>query len=155
MPNIGLAERLLLDLGGLAHLVTEVVQLGATDIALTGDLDLVDLRGVHREGTLNADREADLTDGERLANAMTVTTDHVALEHLDTLTITLGDALVNLNVIANVEFGEIGLDLLLLDCANDIHCLFLLICSVKPLLVTRHDWTVYRHCPYRASYLVR
>ena len=84
MPNIGLAERLLLDLGGLAHLVTEVVQLGATDIALTGDLDLVDLRGVHREGTLNADREANLTDGERLANAMTVTTDHVALEHLDT-----------------------------------------------------------------------
>ena len=89
------------------------------------------------------------------ASAMTVTTDHVALEHLDTLTVTLGDAIVNLDVVANVEFGEIGLDLLLLDCANDIHCLFLLICSVKPLLVTRHDWTVYRHCPYRASYLVR
>ena len=70
MPNIGLAEGLLLDLGGLAHLVAEVVQLGATDIALTGDLDLVDLRGVHREGTLNADGEADLTDGERLANAI-------------------------------------------------------------------------------------
>ena len=48
MPNIGLAEGLLLDLGGLAHLVAEVVQLGATDIALTGDLDLVDLRGVQR-----------------------------------------------------------------------------------------------------------
>ena len=49
MPNIGLAEGLLLNLGGLAHLVAEVVQLGATDIALTGDLDLVDLRGVHRK----------------------------------------------------------------------------------------------------------
>ena len=76
---------------------------------------------MHREGTLNADREADLADGERLANAMAMTTDHITLEHLDTLTVTLGDAVVNLDVVANVEFGKIGLDLLLLDSADDIH----------------------------------
>ena len=44
-----LVERLLLDLGGLADLVAEVVQLSAANGALARDFDLVDLGGMHRK----------------------------------------------------------------------------------------------------------
>ena len=44
-----LLEGLLFDLRSLAHLIAQIVELGATDLAATGDLDLLDLGGVHRE----------------------------------------------------------------------------------------------------------
>ena len=110
-----LAVRLLLDLGSLADLVAEVVQLRTTDVATTHDLDLVDLRRMHRERALDADREADLADGEGLAARMAMTTDDVALENLDTLAVTLDDAIVNLYVVADVELGDVLLELLLFD----------------------------------------
>ena len=106
-----------LDLGSLAHLVAQVVQLGTTDLAVTHDLDLLDLGGVHGEGTLNANAEADLADGEGLAAGMAVTTNNVAL---DALAVTLGNAIVHLDRVADVERGDF-LDLLLLDSADDIH----------------------------------
>ena len=55
-----------------------------------------------------------------------MTADDVALEHLDALAVALGDAVVNLHVVAHVEVREILLDLLLFDSANDVHVLFLL-----------------------------
>ena len=113
-------ECLFLDLGSLAHLVAQVVQLGTTDLAVTHDLDLLDLGGVHGEGTLNANAEADLADGEGLAAGVAVTTDNVALENLDALAVTLGNAIVHLDRVADVERGDF-LDLLLLDSADDIH----------------------------------
>ena len=68
-----LVERLLLDLGGLADLVAEVVQLSAANGALARDFDLVDLGGMHRESALDAHAEADLANGEGLtARRMTV-----------------------------------------------------------------------------------
>ena len=48
---------LLGDASSLAHLVAEVVQLGATDATMTNDLELGDLGAVKREGTLNTDTE--------------------------------------------------------------------------------------------------
>ena len=68
---------------------------------------MVDLRGMNGERTLNADGEAHLADGEGLAAALAVTADDIALENLDTLAVTLGDAIVNLNVIANVELRAV------------------------------------------------
>ncbi len=113
-------ECLFLDLGSLAHRVAQVVQLGTTDLAVTHDLDLLDLGGVHGEGTLNANAEADLADGEGLAAGVAVTTNNVALENLDALAVTLGNAIVHLDRVADVERGDF-LDLLLLDSADDIH----------------------------------
>ena len=55
-----------------------------------------------------------------------MTADDVALEHLDALAVALGDAVVNLHVVAHVEVREILLDLLLFDSANDVPVLFLL-----------------------------
>ena len=89
-------ECLFLDLGSLAHLVAQVVQLGTTDLAVTHDLDLLNLGGVHGEGTLNANAEADLADGEGLAAGVAVTTNNVALENLDALAVTLGNAIEHL-----------------------------------------------------------
>src|SRR5215218_2999734 len=49
---------LLLDLGGLAAQLAEVVQLRAADVTAGDDLDLLDDRGVYREGALHAHAEA-------------------------------------------------------------------------------------------------
>ena len=126
------AVRLVLVIRGRAHHLAQVVQLCAAHIALTHDLDALDLRGVHGEGALHADGEADLANGERLAIRSALATDDIALEHLDTLAVALGDAVVNLHVVADVELGDVLLDLLLFDGANDIHDPFLLIYSMKP-----------------------
>src|SRR4029079_3039980 len=74
---------LLLDLRGLAAQITEVVELGAADVAAGGDLDAVDVRRVHGERALDAHAERHLADGEGLARARAVPTDHDTLEHLD------------------------------------------------------------------------
>ena len=49
-----------------------------------------------------------------------MTTNNVALENLDALAVTLGNAIVHLDRVADVERGDF-LDLLLLDSADDIH----------------------------------
>src|SRR2546421_2315874 len=58
------ALALLLDLGGLAAQLAQVVELGATDVTAGHDLDLLHDRGVHRERALHADAEADLAGRE-------------------------------------------------------------------------------------------
>ena len=50
-----------------------------------------------------------------------MTADDVALEHLDALAAALDDAVMDLHVVAHVEIGEVLLDLLLFDSANDVH----------------------------------
>lgn len=55
-----------------------------------------------------------------------MTTNNIALEHLNTLAIAFLDAIVNLHRIANVKACNLRIDLLLLDCADDIHVKFLL-----------------------------
>ena len=86
---------------------------------------------MHREGALDADGEADLADGERLAVGSAMTTDDIALEHLDALAVALGDAVVDFHVVAHIEVRDVLLDLLLFDSANDVHVCFLLIYSTK------------------------
>src|SRR3954469_6687307 len=80
---------LLLDLGGLAAQLAEVVQLRPADVAAGDDLDLLDDRGVHREGPLDAHAEAHLAHGEGLADAAALAADHHALEDLDARAVAL------------------------------------------------------------------
>ena len=121
-----LVARGFLDLRSLADLVAEVVQLGTTDLTAAGNLDMVNLRGMYREGALNANVEADLADREGLARGSALTANHDALEHLDALTVTFGDAVVHAHGVADVEIGDIVLNLLLFNRADVIHCRFLL-----------------------------
>ena len=60
---VGGNNALLCDTGLLAGEAAKVVQLGATDAAMTDDLELGDLGAVKREGTLNTDTEGNLADG--------------------------------------------------------------------------------------------
>ena len=71
----GTSVALLFDLGGLPDAIAQVVELGPTDIATGDDLDLGEDRGVHGEGALDADAEADLAHGEGLAQAIALTAD--------------------------------------------------------------------------------
>src|SRR5215212_3397466 len=98
---------LLLDLGGLAAQLAEVVQLRPADVATRDDLDLLDDRGVHREGALHADAEADLAHGEGLADAAALTADDDALEDLDARAVALDHADVDLHGVPGAEVGDV------------------------------------------------
>ena len=66
---------LFLDLGGLAHPVAQVIELRSPHVAAGHALDLGHDGRVHGEGALDADPEADLPDGERLAAAAALAAD--------------------------------------------------------------------------------
>ena len=98
---------LLLDLGLLAAQVAQVVELGAADVAAGDDLDLVDDRGVQREGALDADAEGDLADREGAADAGALDADADALEDLDAGAVALDDLDVHLEGVAGAELGDV------------------------------------------------
>src|SRR3954454_21855962 len=98
---------LLLDLGGLAAQLAEVVQLGPADVTPSQHLDLLDDRGVHREGALHADAEADLAHGEGLADAAALATQDDALEDLDAGAVALDDPHVHLHGVPGAEVGDV------------------------------------------------
>src|SRR5450755_1034561 len=106
------------DPGGLPAQGAKIVELGPADAAARYDLDLVNRRGVHREGALHADAVADLADGERLARAAALAPDHHALEDLDAGTGSLGDLDVYAQRIARPEVRDVGADLCLLKLGN-------------------------------------
>ncbi len=67
--RLGLVGLLLVDAGGLALAIAEVVELGPPHRAFALHLDPVDDRRVEREDALDADAARDLADGEGLAGA--------------------------------------------------------------------------------------
>ena len=103
---------LLGDASSLAHLVAEVVQLGATDATMTDDLELGDLGAVKREGTLDTDTEGNLADGEGLTGTGAGHADDVTLENLDALAVAFLNAVVNLDVVGNADLRDVLADLL-------------------------------------------
>ena len=90
----------------LAHLVAQVVKLGATNTTVANDLELTDLGAVQRESTLDTNAEGDLADGEGLASTGTAHADNVALEDLDALAIAFLNAVMHLDVVADVDIAE-------------------------------------------------
>src|SRR3954468_501080 len=99
---------LLLDLGGLAAEFAQVVQLGPADVTAPGHLDLGDVRGVHREGALDADVVGDLADREGLADAAALAADDHAQELLDPGARALDDADVDIHGVARPEVRDVG-----------------------------------------------
>ena len=131
---------LLADASSLADAVAQIVELCAVDLAVTDNLELGDLRGVHREGTLDADTEADLADREGLACACAAHADDVALEDLNTLAVAFLDAVVNLHIVADEDLRNVFADLLTLDSADVVHIRSLSL-EVPTLLRTTHRFT--------------
>ena len=81
---------LLFDAGGATSATTKVVELGATDVAPPGHLDLVDARRMNEEGALDPDPVGGQTANcEVLVDPTRATPDDDALEDLDSLPVAL------------------------------------------------------------------
>ena len=76
-------ELLFLDLGGFADFVSEIVELGASDMPSALHFDSVDSGGVKRENLFHADTERDTSDSESLADSAAPSCDDNAGEELD------------------------------------------------------------------------
>jgi hypothetical protein len=70
---------------------------------------------VEREGSLDADAERLLADGERLAHACALALDDDALEDLDATALAFDDLEVHAHGIAGFELRQVGSQLSLLE----------------------------------------
>ena len=121
----GIVERkellLLLDLGILTDLVTQVVQLSASDLTVADDVDLNNVGRVDREDLLHTAAVGDTSDGEGLGDAAAVLGDNGTLKHLNSLTRTLNDLVVDADGVTDVDLGHLGLKLLVYKSFDQIH----------------------------------
>ena len=114
-------ELLFLDLGGFADFVSEIVELGASDMPSALHFDSVDSGGVKRENLFHADTERDTSDSESLADSAAPSCDDNAGEELDTLVIAFDDLVVNFYGVTDVEVRNILLALHFFDFVNHVH----------------------------------
>ena len=96
-----------LNLGRLTAQVTQVVQLCTANVTASQNLDVVDVRGVNREGTLHTDAERHLANGKGLTDTGALATDNNAPEHLNTGLLALNDLHVDINGIAGAKLRNI------------------------------------------------
>src|SRR5690606_14216740 len=114
------------DAGRLAAAVAQVVELGAANLAAAHDLDGFDERRVDREDALDALAVGNLANREVLLEARAGAGDADALIGLDAGARTFGDAHLNADGVARLEFGKraLGFDLgglLGLELTDDVH----------------------------------
>src|SRR5206468_8707607 len=83
--------------------------------------DLLDDRGVHREGPLDTHAEADLAHGEGLPGSAALAADHDALEDLDPGAVALDDADVHLDGVAGTERGDVVAQRIGVECVQGVH----------------------------------
>ena len=117
---------LLLDLSGLAHAVTQVVQLGTTNLALADGLDHGHIGRMQGEDLLAANTVGDAANSDGLADAAMLAGNDSAFKHLDTLTSAFLDANVHTNGVAHPNFGQLFLHVLAVESLNKIHFFVLL-----------------------------
>src|SRR4051794_25385633 len=92
--------------GALADPAAQVVELGAPDVAAGRHLDLLDLRAVQGERSLDADAEGLLADREGLAHAVALALDDHTFEDLRAAPRALDDLEVDLQAISGLETGD-------------------------------------------------
>ena len=120
---------LFLNLGILTDLVTQVVQLSASYLTVTDDVDLNNVRGVDGEYLLHAAAVGNTSDGKGLGDAAAVLSDNGTFKHLDSLTGTLNDLVVDTNGVTDVDLGHLSLQLLVCKSFDQIHHKALLVVS--------------------------
>src|SRR5206468_5272749 len=104
--DVALDRAALGDASGLPGTATQIVELGATNVAAAHDLDMVDDRRIEREDALDALAEADLADGEAGADALVGAGDAHALEVLDAGAVAFDDLHADAQRSAGAEFGN-------------------------------------------------
>ena len=103
---------LLLDLSGLAHAITQVVQLSTTNLALADGFDHSYVGRMQGEDLLAANAVGDAADSDGLADAAMLAGNDNAFKHLDTLTSAFLDANVHTNSVAHPNVGQLFLHVL-------------------------------------------
>src|SRR3954447_7134239 len=101
-------------------LAAEVVQLRAVDVADRRHVDLVDLRRMERERSLDSVAELLLSHGERLACPRALALEHDSLEHLDPLPLPLDDLEVHPDGVARLELRDPIAQLGALEAVDDV-----------------------------------
>ena len=117
--------KLLLDLGGLAHAVAQIVQLGAAHAALADNLHGLHVGGVQGEHALHTYAVGNAAHGEGLADAAALAGDHGAFELLDTLPVAFTDVHVHADGVTDGELGDLSLERVLRDSFDCVHLRFL------------------------------
>tara|TARA_B100000700_G_scaffold288505_1_gene345027 strand:+ start:997 stop:1389 length:393 start_codon:yes stop_codon:yes gene_type:complete len=112
---------LLLDLGPLTNTISEVVELGPSDISPGSDLDAIDDRRMDRESPLDSNAEAKFADSESLADAASLTLDDHTLEKLNALSITFNDADMHLQRVASGKVWYVVAKILQIDKIGGLH----------------------------------
>ena len=129
-PKLEPASVLALDLHldrALADPAAQIVEAGPHDLALALDLDLLDIRAVHREYLLDALAVGDPSDREGLVDASALAGDHDSGKDLYSLPFTFPNPSVHTHAVANLERGHIRLDLAQGDFSNNwFHWAFVL-----------------------------
>ena len=113
------AVETLFDTGGLTNAIAQIVQLGATDFTATDDFDVGNTGGVQQENPLYAYPLEGATDGDGLVDTTVAHSDDGAFVGLNPLFTALLDHDADANGIANVDGGEIALELLFFNGANN------------------------------------
>ena len=98
---------LLLDTGSLTRELAQIVQLGATHLAVLVHLDAVNVGRLQGEDTLHAHGTRHLTNGETLLLTMTADLDDHATIELNTLLSTLDNFVTNSNSVARCELFKL------------------------------------------------
>ena len=93
---------------------------------MADNLELCNVRGMYREGLLNADTVRDTSDGNGLVDAAMLHSDNGTLEDLNSFAVTFLDLSVYLDGIADLELRQVGLDLLVCENLNSVHRILLL-----------------------------
>jgi len=117
---------LLCDLGSLAYATAQVVQLSTANLTAANNLELSNVRGMYREGLLYAYAVRNAANGYGLVYASVLLSNDDAFEYLNTLAVALLDLCVYLNGVADLQSGQIALELLLGQDFNEIHFLVFL-----------------------------
>lgn len=109
------SHSLFFDFGFLSGEFAEVENAGLTHFSVAQYLKGLDVRGVHREDTFHTHVAGHFAHGERFGHAVAFDLDNNAFERLDTLFVSLDDAVVHIDGVASVEFRDFR-SILSLEC---------------------------------------
>ena len=112
---------LFLNLGCLTNAVTEVVQLCTSYLTNADNVNLFNIGRMDGEGLLYAYAIRNASYSKGLGDAAAVLCDHGAFEHLDSLTVTLFDSVVNTDGVTDADDGQSLLQLLVCKSLNQVH----------------------------------
>ncbi len=114
-----------LNLSSLTNSVAEIVKLSAANLTLTDHINLNYVGRVDGESFFNAATVCDTANGKGLGDSTAVTGDNSTFVHLDSLSGSLFDAVVNTNGVTYIKCGNGFLKLLICKSLDLSHGLLL------------------------------